>query len=270
MISCIVPVFNGERYLSEALDSILQQTYTRHEIIVVDDGSTDATPAVAARYGRSVRYIRQDNRGPQAARNAGVSSAQAEFIAFLDSDDVWHPAKLERQIACFGRRPELDLCVTKLQNFWAPELADEAARLKHHRLAQPLPGYVTDTLLARRALFDRVGPFAPGLRFGDDTDWFLRAAECSAVMELLPEVLVYRRIHGRNISMERGGARMSGDMRDGLFEVLKLSLERRRGREAVVPARSSPCGSRGQDAARSEDARSAHVPAVVGRPVGGR
>lgn len=112
LISCIVPVFNGERYVSETLDSILAQTYRPLELIVADDGSTDGTAAVVARYGEPVRYLWQSNQGPAAARNLGVSAAQGEFVAFLDADDLWHPEKLTRQMARFHARPELSLSVT--------------------------------------------------------------------------------------------------------------------------------------------------------------
>jgi glycosyltransferase involved in cell wall biosynthesis len=121
LISCIVPVFNGERYLGEAIDSILAQTYRPVEIIVVDDGSTDGTAAVAARYGDRIRYVRQNNGGAPTARNLGLSVAMGEFVAFLDSDDLWHPEKLQRQMACFEARADLDLCVTHLQRFWVPQ-----------------------------------------------------------------------------------------------------------------------------------------------------
>ena len=269
LISCIVPVFNGARYLRDALDSILAQTYRSIEVIVANDGSTDATPEVAESYGKRIRYLRQDNAGAPTARNLGVSMAQGEFIAFLDADDVWHPAKLKRELARFTERPELDLSVTQLQNFWIAELADEAVRLKHHRLAQPLPGYVTTTMLARRAVFEAVGPFAPDFRWGDDTDWFLRATECSVLMELLPEVLVYRRIHGHNISMERGGGRMTHQMYDTLLEVLKLSLERRQRREATAAVHAPPSGCGEQKApAPDKAARTTTRPAPALPPAG--
>lgn len=117
LISCIVPVYNGELYLREAIDSILAQTYRPLEIIVVDDGSTDATPDVVAGYGDRLRYIRQPNAGPGAARNHGLNLAQGEFIAFLDADDLWHPDKLARQMTRFLNRPDLDLCITYAQHF---------------------------------------------------------------------------------------------------------------------------------------------------------
>src|SRR5438093_12571348 len=104
MISCVVPVFNGERYLAEALESILEQSYRPLEIIVADDGSTDGTRAVVAHYGTQVRYLWQPNSGPAAARNLGLSAARGEFVAFLDADELGHPEKLERQMARFAAR----------------------------------------------------------------------------------------------------------------------------------------------------------------------
>jgi glycosyltransferase involved in cell wall biosynthesis len=228
LISCIIPVFNGERYLREALDSILAQTYRPLEIIVADDGSTDGTAAVVASYGEKVTYLRQNNAGPAAARNLGLSAAREEFVAFLDADDLWHPEKLAQQMARFQARPELDLCVTHVQNFWIPELQAEAARLRDHRLMQSLPGYVTATLLACRTLFERIGQFNPTLGHGDDTDWFLRAAEHGAVIELLAEVLVYRRLHKTNLSRREASA-----SREEYVRLVKASLDRRRQKEAT-------------------------------------
>lgn len=223
LISCIIPVFNGERYLREALDSILAQTYRPLEIIVADDGSTDGTAAVVASYGEKVTYLRRDNAGPAAARNLGVQVAQGEFVAFLDADDLWHPEKLARQMARFQTRPELDLCVTHVQNFWIPELQAEAARLRDHRIMQPLPGYVTATLLSRRTLFERIGQFNPTLEHGDAQDWFLRATEYGAVIELLSDVLLYRRLHQANRSRLRSAASL-----DEHLQLIKASLDRRR------------------------------------------
>jgi glycosyltransferase involved in cell wall biosynthesis len=228
LISCIVPVFNGERYLGEALDSILRQTYRPIEIIVADDGSTDGTPAVVARYGDQVRYDRQEHAGAPVARNLGLSIAHGEFVAFLDSDDLWHPEKLQRQMARFEARPELDLCVTHLQNFWIRDLEDEEARFQNHRLAAVLPGYVTQTLLARRAAFDGVGRFNENLSVGDPADWFLRASERGVVTEMLTDILVYRRMHESNMSMQAGTRRMTSAMQDAILGVVKASLDRRR------------------------------------------
>lgn len=223
LISCIVPVFNGERYLGEALESILKQTYQSLEIIVVDDGSTDGTAAVIDRYAEQVRFLRQPNAGTAAARNLGLNAANGEFIAFLDADDLWHPEKLERQTARFQTRPELDYCVAHVQNFWVPELIEEERRFRDHRISKALPGYSTGTLLVRRALFDTVGQFNPAIKHADDTEWFLRASEHGAAMELLPDVLLYRRLHQTNLSRLR-----ASNSRDQYLQILKTALDRRR------------------------------------------
>ncbi len=226
LVSCIVPVYNGELYLREALDSILAQTYRPLEIIVADDGSTDGTPDVVASYGRQVRYAWQPNTGPGASRNLGLSMAQGDFFAFLDADDLWNPEKLAHQMARFQARPELEMCVTHIQNFWIPELHEEAARFRGHRRAQALPGYVTTTLLARRTLFDKVGLFNPAFQHVHDSEWFVRVNEQGMVTELLPEVLAYRRLHHTNRTRGRAGA-----SRDEYLQLLKNTLDRRRGLE---------------------------------------
>jgi glycosyltransferase involved in cell wall biosynthesis len=222
LISCIVPAFNAERYLGEALDSILAQTWRPIEVIVVDDGSADDTAQVAKRYGERITYICQANAGPAAARNRGLDAATGAYVAFLDADDVWHEEKLSRQMARFDARPELELCLAHIQNFWEPEFKDEEDRLRDHRFSKPLPAYVTQAMLARRTLFDVVGQFDTTLRIVDDTDWFLRAADRGTVTEVMPVVLISRRLHESNISRDHL------TVFDSLPKLFKASLDRRR------------------------------------------
>jgi glycosyltransferase involved in cell wall biosynthesis len=223
LVSCIIPVHNGERYLREAIDSIFKQTYRPLEIIVIDDGSTDGTARVAASYGDQLHYEWQPNAGPAAARNKGLDLARRDFVAFLDADDLWHPDKLTRQMARFEARAELGWCVTHSQNFWVPELQEEAERYKDHRISQPMPGYVTSTLLARSRVFETVGPFDIKFGHGDKTEWFIRATERGIVTELLPDVLLYRRLH----TMNRSRIRASRSC-DEYLQILKGRLDRRR------------------------------------------
>lgn len=231
LASCIVPVFNGERYLAETVDSILAQTHSPLEVIVVNDGSTDGTSGIAASYGDRIRYIFQPNAGPAAAYNAALDTAQGDFVAFLGADDLWHPEKLERQLGCFEARPDLDLCVTHLRNFWIPELKEEEERFRDHRLGQIMPGYTSATLLARRKLFEEVGRFDPTLQHGHDFDWFLRAAEHGATMELMPDVLMFRRMHHANRSR-----RLASESRMAFLRILKASLDRRRQQGDKIPS----------------------------------
>ncbi len=234
LISCIVPVFNGERYLGEALDSIFAQTYRPLKVLVVDDGSTDGTPNLVMRYGDRVRSLFQPNAGQAAARNRGLQAAQGEFVAFLDQDDLWHPEKLDRQMARFEARPELDLCVTHACHFWSPELQDVPTWLRDDpRFTQSLPAYSLGALLARRGIFDTVGRFDAALPVGEDTDWFLRAVERGVTIELLPDLLMYRRLHQTNLSWR--SADPNSTDRATFAKIVKASLDRRRRLNPIAP-----------------------------------
>ena len=237
-VSCIIPVFNGARYLRETLDSVVRQTHPPAEIIVVDDGSTDDSVAVARQFGSRVTVISQANAGHAAARNRGIAAARGEFVAFVDADDLWTDEKIERQLARFAARPELGASFAHLQNFWSPEVA-EAERSGGDDVTRPVPGYSSVTMLARRELFTTtVGPLDETLSHGNDRDWFCRAAEKGVVLEMLPEVLVHRRLHATNRSSALGATSRSEYLR-----ILKASLDRRRsaGGESVP---QYPFGSR--------------------------
>jgi len=231
LITCIVPTHNGGRYVHEAIDSILAQTHRPIEIVVIDDGSTDDTAEVVARYGDQVTYHWEADVGPPAARNAGLRRAHGELVAFLDGDDLWHPEKLERQMARLAARPELDYCLSHVRLFWMPELEAEAEKYRDSERVQP-PGYATTTLLARRAVFDRVGAFNPELWYADAGDWFTRASGLGAVSEVLPDVLTFRRMHQTNLTR-----RKTAQSREEWVDFLKSSLDRRR---ASSPAGQAP------------------------------
>lgn len=210
VISCIVPVYNGARFLSDALDSILAQSYPALEPIVVDDGSTDETAEVVRTFGDRVTYVHQENAGPASARNTGVRQATGAFLAFLDADDLWHPEKLERQALRFSARSDLQLCLTYKRTFWVEEMQaeEERLRLEDHPFVKDHPGYVCQTMLMPRETYDYVGAFDESLRIGEDTEWLLRAERLGVVREIMPDVLVYRRMHQDNLSYTRyhGGA----------------------------------------------------------------
>ena len=201
LVSCIVPVYNGERYLVETLDSLFGQSHAAVEVIVVDDGSTDGSSAVAGSHPGEPVCISQPRGGHASARNRGLDEARGEFIAFLDADDLWHREKLERQLARFAARPELGVVFAHLENFQSP---DVEAPPEGPPSSVPVPGYTSVAMLARRAAFDRVGPFDQSLSHGNDRDWFCRAAEHRIEMEMLPDVLVRRRLHGANRSTPLG------------------------------------------------------------------
>ncbi|HJU64056.1 MAG TPA: glycosyltransferase family A protein [Gemmatimonadaceae bacterium] len=227
-VSCIIPVYNAERYLADALRSVIEQTRPPAEILVVDDGSTDGSAKVAATFGDRVRYVRQQNAGPAAARNLGLRHVSQEFVAFLDADDYWHREKVARQLARFEERPDLDISVTRVENFWSPEDAARDPRSSDPRHTEPWPGYTCVSLLTRRRTFDVVGAFNPELWLAEDNDWFVRASERGMVMELIPDILVHRRYHGANLT-----TRLAAQRNDRMAEVIKASLERRRRGEST-------------------------------------
>ena len=210
LISCIVPVFNGEHFVAEALESILAQTYRPIEVVVMDDGSTDGTEEVLGRFGGRIRVIRQANAGPAAARSRGLEVAEGEFVAFQDADDLWLPEKLKLQMGRLTARPEAELCTCLITNFWEPELAEEAERLRDTIHAQPRLVF-WQGLLARRGVFDRVGGMdtkaaqndAESYAMEDARDWMHRAQAMGIVVEHVDQVLVRRRVHSNNWSRKR-------------------------------------------------------------------
>jgi glycosyltransferase involved in cell wall biosynthesis len=223
LVSAIIPVFNYERYLGEAIESVLGQTYSHFEVIVVDDGSTDKSAEVARSFaGRGVRYCQQANAGIGPARNKGVELARGDFLAFLDADDRWPEEKTERQLRAFENDPALEMCfgqAVQLQN--GPEWE---AGVNERKLpaAGMVPGMVAGTMLIKREAFLRVGEFPGGLKVGEFIDWYSRAVELQIRSIVLPDLFLWRRIHDSNT-----GVRERKSVTD-YARVLKASLDRKR------------------------------------------
>jgi glycosyltransferase involved in cell wall biosynthesis len=217
LISVIVPAYNAERFLLEAIRSIESQNYPRLQLIVVDDGSTDRTAEIAKSFGDKVEYIYQTNRGPAAARNRGMHLARGEFIAFLDADDVWMADKLREQLAFLMRDEECDVILGRMQYVWL-----DGAEQPDPLHDAPSTGVNVGAGLFRRRVFNRVGTFDETLRFAEDHDWFLRAREAAVSIRVLDRaVLLYRR-HGQNMTADPKASRLP------IVGVLQRSLQRRR------------------------------------------
>jgi glycosyltransferase involved in cell wall biosynthesis len=234
LVSCVIPVYNGERYLHETLDSVCAQTHEAVEIIVIDDGSTDGTATAVREYAAKIRYLRQDNAGPAAARNRGIAAASGEFVAFLDADDLWHPRKLEFQLERFRSRPELAASVTMVQNFWSPDLnfhMDDTNR----DLLRPVSGFGPSALMVRSEALESLGGFDESTAHVHTADWFARARDCGAVIELLEQVLVKRRLHASNRS-----AQLADASRDEFLQLVKTRLDLRRDAVARADPELSP------------------------------
>lgn len=221
-VTCILPVHDGERFLAEAVDTVLDQGHPDLELLVVNDGSTDGTPEILQGYGDRIRVLDQEHSGCAAARNLGLEEARGELIAFQDADDLWLPGKLAAQEARFEADPDLELCTGLVQNFWMEEVAGEGEAYAGHRFSEPVPGFLLAAILARRSLFERVGRFDPQLRRGSDTDWFLRARDADVVEETVPRLVAKRRLHAGNLTRDDLASR------DTLLRSMKASLDRRR------------------------------------------
>lgn len=186
-VSVIIPTFNRAAYVGEAIESVYAGNESEPEVIVIDDGSTDATGEVVRRFP-AARYVRQENRGPAAARNHGVALARGEFLAFLDSDDVWLPGKLRYDLETFAAHPEIDAVITDAE-VWSEQTLRAESWLRMRglpledapRAAREYPPvwagihlFAPCCMALRRRALDRVGPFDETLRSFEDWDFELR------------------------------------------------------------------------------------------------
>lgn len=187
LVTTIIPTYNRAHLVSEAIESVLNQSYKNVEVVVVDDGSTDETQAVLAKYRDRVRSIRQENAGPAAARNRGIANSTGALIAFLDSDDLWLPNKLERQVALLQKAgPSVPCCVCNIRMRW-PEQEKHSFEIAalHPQIAQGIWVNADEVLATRFLLFnqgvvirrevlDRVGGYDENLWLLEDHELALR------------------------------------------------------------------------------------------------
>ncbi len=210
LVSVIIPTFNYGRYLSRAIESVLAQTYTNIEIIVVDDGSTDDTKEIVHKYNDPmISYIRHEhNYGLSIARNSGIKIAKGDYLAFLDSDDFWLPEKLHLQMEIFRDSPAslglvytaadvFDECTGKISKMPAPSYRGQvlSSLLFENRL-----GGGSSSVLIKRVCFDSVGVFDPSLMVYEDWDMWLRISEGGFLFDYLDKSLVTLTVHPFSLS----------------------------------------------------------------------
>ena len=221
LVSVIIPVYNREKFLAAAIDSVFSQTYRPIQVIIVDDGSTDRSGAIARSY-KDVEYIYQENQGVSVARNKGVDAAQGEFIAFLDSDDLWLPHKLETQIKYMLQHPEVDITSTKIENFIeaGAEMPswfnlEDYVKVIDQRIILP-------TMVMRKVVFLQVGYFLPDWRSGEDTEWIWRSRDFNVSTYQMSEIFTLRRLHGENLSLKT-----RAEQKTNLFRIMRGSIKRK-------------------------------------------
>jgi glycosyltransferase involved in cell wall biosynthesis len=220
LVTAIIPTYNYGRFVTQAVESALAQTYGNVEILVVDDGSTDDTREQLAPYADRIRYLYQENQSVAAARNTGIRAAQGELIAFLDADDLWHPHKLELQVRYLADHPTVQLvAVDRLAasaESW-PTLNGLAYPRARPITAEELvlqPHFAPSGVLVRKECFNTVGFFDTSLRNAEDYDMWIRIA-CRFPVVKLEVPLWWYRVHGNNKShvparQEAAGLRVLG------------------------------------------------------------
>lgn len=178
-VSIIISTYNRASWLAYAIDSVLDQTFRDFELIVIDDGSTDETPTLVAKYGDRIRYYVQPNRGPASARNLGIKWAQADLIAFLDSDDRWLKQKLQKQVSLMLNNPEIKICYTN--EIWVRR----GVRVNQKKIHQKYAGWIyqkclplciisPSSVMIRREVFEAVGLFDEQFLVCEDYELWLR------------------------------------------------------------------------------------------------
>ncbi len=219
LVSVVVPAYQAERFLAETLESALAQDYSPFEVVVVDNGCTDRTAEIAARY--PVRIVDRPHAGIAASRNTGVKAAQGEMLAILDADDLWPSDRLSLQVEHLLGHPELDIVMGMTQIFLTPGVRRpevEAWIARGPMAAHP------STMLVRRKLFETVGGFDESIELSNDIDWLVRAKDQGARSATLPQVVLHYRMHEANNT--RGQVRF---IEREWLRLLRASVRRQRG-----------------------------------------
>jgi glycosyltransferase involved in cell wall biosynthesis len=219
-VSVIIPAHNAALFICDAVDSALQQTGVTLEVIVVDNCSTDRTRQIVEhKYHSSVQVVHESRLGIGHARNAGIRLAAGEYIALLDSDDIWLPGKLRRQISELTSRPETGLVFCHGHEFRDPNLTSQQCTQFTCR-PEPYAFLIPSALLAARTTFLEVGDF-PDVPVGEFIAWYGWAQSLGLQTFVIPEILVRRRVHARNTS--RGV-----NVATGYVQAAKWLMDRRR------------------------------------------
>ena len=222
VVSVLMSIYNRAEYLEEAIRSVLADTTATHELVLIDDGSTDGADAIAAAYADRAVVLHQDHRGCPAAWNLGLEHARGDYITFCDSDDVWAPGHTGALLDVLDARPDVDVAIGVTTEFVSPEL--DAASVATREPIEESRATVGGAMVARRAVFDAVGPFDESLLQGYWFDWCSRFVEAGVPTAEVDAVVLRRRLHNQNSSIVQ--SHMLGEY----ARALHASIVRRRAR----------------------------------------
>lgn len=226
-VSLIVPAYNAAPYLGATLASVYGGTFQSFEIIVIDDGSSDATAEIAQLSGDKTRVIQQKNMGMSPARNKALELSRGEFIAFLDSDDLWHPRKLEYQVDVLNDNTQYDLCYTGFKNWHGGPTQEFMSQEVSKNISGALSGWVyhqmilthqalPSSILMRRAVYEKLGPFPCTNQKTDDWEYFVIASRYFQFVKLQDAFVLYRQ-HSASLSKRIPELNDTELMRDSLL-----------------------------------------------------
>jgi glycosyltransferase involved in cell wall biosynthesis len=194
LVSVIIAAYNAEAYIAEAIESVLGQTVPPDEVIVIDDGSTDDTSGILARFGDRIIALNQTNSGQAVAVNKGLAMAHGELIGFCDADDLWSPRKLELQLALLEHHGDVEAVFGKVQQFVSPDVAEDQ-RERLTPAVEIMPGELKQCMLIRRAALERAGPFDESLPATFFIAWLGRAKQGGLKSAHVDDIVVRRRLH---------------------------------------------------------------------------
>lgn len=220
LFSVVLPVYNGQKFITEAIESVLNQNVKSMELIVVNDGSTDNTENVINNYKEEVTYLKQDNHGPSHARNRGVEAANGRYISFIDADDAWVPNCLTTHLEQFEEYKDLDISLglTCEMSFCTAQDVDLKLAEKNSSMYLSLCATAVN-----KTVFDKVGFFDEELILSQDIDWFFRARDNELNIAISRKLVSLYRRHSNNRTNDKKMSRFY------LFKLLKKTKDRRAG-----------------------------------------
>jgi glycosyltransferase involved in cell wall biosynthesis len=221
LVSVIICVYNSSAFIAEAIESVLKQDYPKIELIVVNDGSSDNSAGIATRYSQVKLLSHATNQGLPSARNTGIKAASGEYIAFLDADDQWAPTKISTQVKFHRDNLQFKYSFT-LERFVYENSIEQPNWTKKQVLKEDHIAYCAGSMLFEHTLFHVIGPFNPEYINGDATEWIFRAKDQGYFGGIVPEVLLFRRIHVKNLS-----SNVDQEMK-ALLQVVKDSMSRQK------------------------------------------